>query len=105
MKNKIIGERVAQLVRSSQKSDYKMSAELGHSNTYFGQIIRHKAYPSMGSFLALCDYFDITPTEFFSPHITREGEELCKKFMKLSDQHKKDIFVIIDALCQEDNPE
>ena len=42
-----------------------MSYELGHSRGYIYNISSGKALPPMKEFFAICDYFGITPAEFF----------------------------------------
>ncbi len=42
-----------------------MSLDLGHSNSYIRSITSGKALPSMSEFLYICEYFGITPKEFF----------------------------------------
>ena len=42
-----------------------MSYDLGHSRGYINNISSGKTLPSMTEFLAICDYFGITPVEFF----------------------------------------
>ena len=58
-------------------SEYKMSFVLGHSRGYVNNISSGKALPSMSEFFAICEYFSITPREFFnadmcSPTAVRE---------------------------------
>lgn len=42
-----------------------MSLELGHSRSYMQSISAGRALPSMTEFLAICDYLEITPKDFF----------------------------------------
>lgn len=42
-----------------------MSQELGMANSYIFNIENDYAYPTMTIFFAICEYFDITPKEFF----------------------------------------
>lgn len=60
-----IRERITQLRIQKGVSEYKMSYDLGHSRGYINNISSGKTLPSMTEFLAICDYFDITPVEFF----------------------------------------
>ena len=46
-------------------SEYKMSYALGHSRGYINNISSGKSLPPMSEFLAICEYFGITPKEFF----------------------------------------
>ena len=61
-----------------------MSLSLGQSDGYINKIENRKALPSMTGFFYICDYFDITPAEFFSegelsPSKTREIAETASR--------------------------
>ena len=43
----------------------KMSMDLGHSKGYIQSISSGRALPSLSEFLSICEYFNITPIEFF----------------------------------------
>lgn len=61
-----VRERITQLRLKKGVSEYKMSYDLGHSRGYINNISSGKTLPSMTEFFAICDYFGITPTEFFN---------------------------------------
>lgn len=72
-----VRERITQLRLKKGVSEYKMSDDLGHSRGYINTISSGKTLPSMTEFLAVCEYFDITPAEFFDdrqqdPKLSRE---------------------------------
>lgn len=46
-----------------------MSYDLGHSRGYINNISSGKALPSMSEFFAICEYFSITPEEFFNERL------------------------------------
>jgi transcriptional regulator with XRE-family HTH domain len=60
-----VRDRITQLRIQKGVSEYKMSYDLGHSRGYINNISSGKTLPSMTEFLAICDYFGITPVEFF----------------------------------------
>ena len=60
-----IRERITRLRIRKGVSEYKMSYDLGHSRGYINNISSGKTLPSMTEFLTICEYFDITPAEFF----------------------------------------
>ncbi len=64
-----IRERITQLRMQKGISEYKMSYDLGHSRGYINNISSGKTLPSMTEFLAICDYFEITPTQFFQADV------------------------------------
>ncbi len=66
---KFVRERITQLRLQKDVSEYKMSYDLGHSRGYIYNISSGKTLPSMSEFFAICEYFDITPIEFFDTEI------------------------------------
>ncbi len=70
MTSDYIRERITQLRMQKGVSEYKMSYDLGHSRGYINNISSGKTLPSMTEFLAICDYFDITPAQFFQADVS-----------------------------------
>lgn len=62
-----IRQRITQLRLKSDVSEYQMSYDLGQNRGYIQAISSGKSMPSMTGFLNICDYFNITPLEFFDP--------------------------------------
>ena len=65
MDESFIRQRITQLRIQKNVSEYKMSMDLGHSKGYIQSISSGRALPSMSEFLSICEYFNITPLEFF----------------------------------------
>ncbi len=84
MEESFVRDRITQLRLQKGISEYQLSYDLGHSKSYINNISTGKALPSMAEFLYICEYFGITPVEFFdpdnhSPTLLREiGEDLQK---------------------------
>ena len=66
MTESFIGNRIAELLNTRQISTDKMSEDLAQSKDYIDNIIEYKQLPSMQSFLAICDYLELSPAEFFT---------------------------------------
>ena len=68
MNNAFIGKRIAELLLQKNISAQKLSLELGHQEHYIYAITSKNktTLPSLGEFLYICDYFKITPMEFFN---------------------------------------
>ena len=66
MSESFIGNRIAELVKVKKISTIKMSEDLAQSKDYIDNIIEYKQLPSMQSFLAICDYLELSPAEFFT---------------------------------------
>ena len=60
-----VRNRITQLRLEKGVSEYQMSYDLGHSRGYVYNISSGKSLPSMSEFFSICDYFGITPSEFF----------------------------------------
>ncbi len=69
MEPEFVRERITRLRLQRGVSEYKMSYDLGHSRGYINNISSGKTLPSMAEFLAICDYFGITPAEFFQEEV------------------------------------
>lgn len=58
-------QRLAQLREQKGVSARDMSLTLGQSESYINKIENGKSFPSMQIFFYICDYFKITPKDFF----------------------------------------
>ena len=66
MDTKYIADRITALRIQKNVSEYQMSLDMGHSPSYIQSISSGRALPSWGEFLYMCEYFGITPEEFFA---------------------------------------
>ncbi|MEG2435506.1 MAG: helix-turn-helix transcriptional regulator [Ruthenibacterium sp.] len=62
-----VGKRITELRLQKNISEYRMSLELGQNKGYIQSITSGKVLPSMTMFFEICDYFGLSPAEFFSP--------------------------------------
>ena len=69
MYDEFIGDRIAALRTAKGVSARDMSLSIGQSANYINKIESKKSFPSMAVFLYICDYFEITPKEFFDESI------------------------------------
>ncbi len=74
MNEKFIAERITNLRLKKNVSEHRMSLELGQSKSYIQSITSGKALPSIKQLYNICDYFEITPEEFFAG----ESEDVFK---------------------------
>lgn len=58
-------ERIAQLRVQRNVSARDMSLSLGQNDSYINRIENHKTLPSLQVLFYICEYFGITPQEFF----------------------------------------
>ena len=64
-----IQNRISELRVRKNVSEYQMSLDLGCSKSYIQSISSGRSLPSMQKFLAICEYFDISPKDFFDEGI------------------------------------
>ncbi len=95
-----IGLRIAKLRNFENISARELSLRLGQSNSYITAIENGKSVPSMEMFLVICDYFKITPAEFFE-----EGNEypiikkdIIKELDKLSSKSLESVLYILKEM-------
>lgn len=69
MDEQFIRNRISKLREEMGVSERKMSLDMGHSTSYIRSITSGKSLPSMGEFLYICDYFGISPMEFFNEEL------------------------------------
>lgn len=92
-----VRNRITQLRLNKGISEYQLSYDLGHSRGYINNISSGKSLPSMSEFFAICDYFHITPIEFFDENhsnpelVTKTWEE----FQSLNDE---DMLLILSLI-------
>lgn len=70
MTAEFVRDRITQLRLQKGVSEYKMSYDLGRSRGYINNISSGKSLPSMVEFFAICEYFNITPVEFFNEKVS-----------------------------------
>ena len=80
-----IRNRITELRIKKDVSEYQMSLDLGQSRNYIQGISSGKSLPSMAQFLNICDYFGITPMQFF------DGEILCPQLVRKAMDDMKEL--------------
>lgn len=80
MDENFVKERVTQLRLKKGVSEYQMSYDLGHSRGYVYNISSGKALPPLKELFAICDYFEITPQQFFDT--SEQNPELIQKALE-----------------------
>ena len=58
-------KRLTELRMAKNASARDMSLSIGLSGNYINNIENKHSFPSMQVFFYICDYFDISPKEFF----------------------------------------
>ncbi len=97
MDTQFIRDRITQLRLQKGVSEYRMSYDLGHSRSYVYNISSGKALPPLSEFLSICDYFGVTPQEFFDegmkhPALIQTAVEEMKKL------NEEDLLLIVSNI-------
>lgn len=86
-----IKNRILELEKISGLSERRLSISLGYNPSYLKEIVAGRSKPSIDALLNICEYFKITPLEFFdselvnpvlSKEIYTELKRLCNSDMK-----------------------
>lgn len=97
MDAEFVRERITQLRLQRDVSEYKMSYDLGHSRGYINNISSGKTLPSMAEFFAICDYFGITPKQFFDD-TTPYPERIQKVMNGINRLSEEDLWILIKLI-------
>lgn len=95
-----VRNRITELRMKKGASEYEMSLSLGMNRNYIQGITSGRALPSMKQFLSICDYFEITPMQFFDgdglyPQLVRE---MMDEMRELDDEDLSLLLTIIRHL-------
>ncbi|WP_018305275.1 helix-turn-helix domain-containing protein [Desulfitobacterium hafniense] len=100
MDDNFIRNRISELRIQKDVSERSMSIDLGHSPSYIHSIVSGKALPSMTEFLYICDYFRISPKEFFDEGTSYPAliKEVINDLKALDEKQISNIHEIIKGL-------
>ena len=100
MTAEFVRDRITQLRIQKGVSEYKMSYDLGHSRGYVNNISSGKALPSLAEFFAICEYFGITPIDFFDAdnRNPKMAKDILESLNNLSSTDLKLIQLLVDRL-------
>ncbi len=95
-----ISKRIHELRRIKNVSARDMSLTLGQNENYINQIENQKTLPSMQVFFYICDYFEITPCEFFNDTITNPTliQHFIEEISVLSDRQIQNLYEVVKDL-------
>lgn len=102
MDEQFIRERITLLRLQKELSEYQLSLDLGRSRGYINNISSGKTLPSMAEFLNLCEYFHITPKEFFDTENPNPlvSHELHHLFLMLDSDEQLLILNLVKRLSE-----
>ena len=89
-------KRLTQLRMNKGVSARDMSLSIGQSPNYIIGIEGGKNYPSMETFFYICDYFGITPKEFFDIESTNPSKATeLMEIVKSLPNEQLDLFIAL----------
>lgn len=102
MNEQFLRDRISQLRIKKGVSEYQMSLDLGHSRGYIQNISSGKSLPSIPGLFEICEYFDLTPAQFFDqktddPLLVTEA---ISGLQKLDNSDRAIILKLIDRLSK-----
>ena len=94
--------RLTQLRIQKGVSARDMSLSIGQNPGYIQNIESGKAFPSMNCFFYICEYLDISPSDFFAldtknPH---KLQDMLADLKQLEDAQLESLSTIIKALAK-----
>lgn len=94
--------RITELRTQKGTSARDMSLSLGQSESYINKIENRRTLPSMTGFLYICEYFGITPQEFFnidSP-APQKSKEVWQAMERLTASQLDHVMLIIKDITE-----
>lgn len=98
--------RLIQLRQEKGVSAREMSLAIGQSESYINRIENRKNLPSLMGFFYICDYFGITPGEFFGTGepMSMELMDAVEKLNRMDESKRAHVIAIIDDLAPPSYP-
>ena len=95
-------QRLTQLRLQKGVSARDMSLSLGQSESYINKIENRRTLPSFTGFLYICEYFDISPREFFDTETAapQKTRQLAREIGKLTPSQTEHILQLVRELTQ-----
>ncbi len=94
-----IRDRICHLRLKKDVSARDMSLSLGQSENYINMIENGRSLPSMTVFFYICEYFGISPKEFFDEENNNPKliQGIISELKNLSDDQLSSIFTLIKS--------
>ena len=93
-------ERIALLRNKKNVSAREVSLSIGQNGSYINRIENKLAFPSMQSFFYICEYFQITPKDFFDEnnHNPEKINTITNELKNLDDTQLDTVFAVVKGL-------
>jgi transcriptional regulator with XRE-family HTH domain len=97
MYEKFVRDKITALRLKKGVSEYEMSYALGRSRGYVYNISSGRSLPPLQEFFNICEYFGITPVEFFDDE-TKHPELIKKALEGLIQLDETDLITILSVI-------
>ena len=97
MYEEFVRERITQLRLKKGVSEYQMSYDLGHSRGYVYNISSGKALPPLKEFFAICEYFNLTPQQFFDES-TESPDLIQRDVYGMKHLEEEDLLLLLELI-------
>ena len=93
-------ERITELRNQKNVSAREMSLAIGQNESYINRIENKQTFPSMQAFFYICEYFQISPKEFFDEDNFEPIKitNILKELKKLDDIQLDTVMAVIKGL-------
>lgn len=100
MEIKFISDRISYLRIQKGVSARDMSLSIGQNENYINNIENSKSMPSIQGLIYICDYLEVTPSEFFNEDITSplKINSINKKLTTLNENDLNIIEIVVQRL-------
>ncbi|MBQ7840409.1 MAG: helix-turn-helix transcriptional regulator [Lachnospiraceae bacterium] len=99
-------EKITSLRLEKNISEYQLSLEIGKSKTYIQAITSGKSLLSFDAFFDLCEYFNLTPEEFFTQdkNDTAQRRNIRNKVSELYEEDLALVEQLVERLAERKEP-
>ena len=93
-------ERITSLRNQKNVSAREMSLAIGQNGSYINRIENKQAFPSMQAFFYICEYFQISPKDFFDTENLNpiKINQIIDELKKLDDIQLDTVLAVINGL-------
>lgn len=97
-----VSQRITELRMQKNISARDMSLSLGQSESYINKIENRRALPSLQGLFYICEFFDITPAQFFAPAsaVPTAQEKLLEALSCLPQEQVAHLLLIVEDLLE-----
>lgn len=95
-----VKNRITELRMTKNISERELSFSIGKTGNYINKIASGKSLPGMDSFFDICEYFEITPFEFFFPGMENPilSKKIYQEIIRLSNNNLEQFLSILEAM-------